>query len=85
MSLWCCWEDLKEQDFMDYILKELDLRWGEILNFKPFLSLTIQINHKNPSFGMKNQSRMWWSHFEGLQFNSSMKNWDALLVLLERS
>jgi hypothetical protein len=85
MSLWCCWKDLKEQDFMDYILKDLDLRWGEILNFKRFLSLIIQINHKNPSFGMKNKLRIWWSHFEGLQFNSSMKNWDVLLVLLERS
>jgi len=44
---------------MDYILKDLDLRWGEILNFKRFLSLLNQINHKNPSFGMKNQLRMW--------------------------
>jgi hypothetical protein len=59
MSLWCCWKDLKERDFMDYILKDLDLRWGEILNFKRFLSLLNQINHKNPSFGMKNQLRMW--------------------------
>jgi hypothetical protein len=64
MSLWCCWRDLKEQNFNDYILKDLDLRWGEILNFKRFLSLVIQINHKNPSFGMKNQLRMWWSHLK---------------------
>ncbi len=39
------------------------LRMPEILNFKWFLSLKIQINHKKQGFGRKNQMRM-WSHLK---------------------
>jgi hypothetical protein len=35
------------------------LRMWEILNFKWFLPLKIQINSKKPGFGRKNQLRMW--------------------------
>jgi hypothetical protein len=47
----------------------LDLGWGRL---NCILSLKIQINHKNQVF-------------EDLPFNSSARNWDVPLLLLERS
>jgi hypothetical protein len=35
------------------------LRMGEILNFKQFLSLKIQINHKKSGLEKKKKLRMW--------------------------
>jgi hypothetical protein len=29
MHLWCCLKDLKEQDFMKFILKDLDVGGGK--------------------------------------------------------
>jgi hypothetical protein len=42
MCLWCCWKDLDEQDLMEFIWR-FGFRMWEVLIFKWFLSLKIQI------------------------------------------
>jgi hypothetical protein len=34
MCLWCCWEDLDEQDLMEFIWYELGFTMWEILIFQ---------------------------------------------------
>jgi hypothetical protein len=52
MCLWCCWKDLDEQDLMEFILS-IGFRMWEILIFKWFLPLKIQINSKKPGLAKK--------------------------------
>ncbi len=52
MCLWCSWKDLDEQDLMEFIyLVRFGFKMWEILIFKWFLLLKIQINSKKPGFG----------------------------------
>jgi hypothetical protein len=70
--------------FNEIYLVKFGLRMWEILIFKWFMSLKIQINSKTLGFWRKNQSRTWIT-FECLPFNSSRRNCDVPLVLLEKS
>jgi hypothetical protein len=54
MCLWYCWKDLKKQRFKGIYFVKFGLRMWEILNFKLYLSLKIQINPEKPGFGRKN-------------------------------
>ncbi len=56
--------------FNGIYLVRFGFRMWEILIFKWFLLLKIQINSKKPGFGRKNQL-ITWVTLEGLSFNSS--------------
>jgi hypothetical protein len=49
MCLWCCWKDLDEQGFNGIYSLRFGFMW-EILIFKQFLLLKIQINSKQTRF-----------------------------------
>jgi len=59
MCFWYCWKDPDEQDLVKFILEVLDLRCGEISNFKCVTTNSNNFFKKKPSFGKKNQLRMW--------------------------
>jgi hypothetical protein len=56
MCLWCCWKD-RGAGFNGIYLVRFGFRMLEILTFKRFLQLKIQINSQKPGFGRKNQLR----------------------------
>ncbi len=71
--------------FNEIYFVRFGLRMGEILNFKRFLSLKIQIIHKKTNQVLKRKKVENVVTIESLSLNSNMKTWDLPLVLLERS
>jgi hypothetical protein len=59
MCFWYCWKDLDEQDLMKFILQVFGLKMWEISNFKCATTNSNIDLKKKPSFGKKNQLRMW--------------------------
>jgi len=68
MCLWYFWKDLNCKGFNGIYFVSFGHRIREISNFKWFLSLQIQINHKNQI--LKGNSIEMWSHWQVI-FNSS--------------